>query len=331
MKKRYPVYSNNKFYNTNKETVVIELKDVIFHYIANIFNKNYLYKSGKRNSLLPMPLSFDHFFLQSKNILTNDILVMPLGHASVLVIYKNKVILFDPLFNESSFFFKRHASSIDIKYLPQVDVIIFSHNHPDHYNKKDLLLLLERSPHVQIIAPSGFTDFLKGEGVSTEFVTSMTWWEEKSLFVGMIKCTALPAVHWSQSNIIDKNETLWASWMLTIEGVNIYFAGDTAYSDHFKSIQENFGRIEIACMPIAPYQPYRLQIDSHINPEQSFQAFLDLGQPVFIPIHWGVFAYGDEPLKEPIEKIIRMFHDNNVMKKLKSTIINIPYIYKKEK
>jgi L-ascorbate metabolism protein UlaG (beta-lactamase superfamily) len=329
MKKKYPFYLNNKFYNSKKENFSIGLKDVVLNYLYNIFNRKYLYESRKNNNAVSLDLAYNYFFLKNNLQAMGDIVVMPLGHASVLIIYKNKAILFDPLFNKSSLFFKRYVENIDINYLPQIDVIVFSHNHPDHYNKNDLLMLLDHSPGVHIIAPSGFNSFLQKEGINSESIRSMTWWEEVELFGGMIKFSALPAVHWSQSNIMNKNETLWASWMITIDSTNIYFAGDTAYGDHFKSIKETFGNVDIACMPIAPYAPTELQIDVHINAEESFQAFLDLGQPIFIPIHWGVFAYGDEPLKEPIEKIIALFYDNNFMHKLKSTIINVPYVYKK--
>ena len=330
MKKQYPFYLNNRFYNQKKEIVSIQLKAVIWHYILNIGNKSHLYQSKKNNNFIPFSLCFDYMFLMGKSIYYNDIIVIPLGHATVLVIYNNKTILFDPVFQTSSLFLKRYANNINIKDLPPIDIIVYSHNHPDHYNKENLLELLEHYPHVQVFAPLGFEAFFKKENIMLDILKSMTWWEEEVLFFGIIKLTALPAVHWSQSNISNRNETLWASWLLTINDVNIYFAGDTAYSNHFKAIAENFKKIHIACIPIAPYVPQELQIDSHMDIEESFQSFVDLGQPIFIPIHWGVFAYGDEPLKEPIEKIIELFNKNNIIDKLKSTIINLPYIYRKE-
>lgn len=329
MKKQHPFYINNKFYNEKKETVSIQLKDVIWHYISNIFNTNHLYESKKNNNEIPFNLAFDYFFLQLQKKTCNDIVIIPLGHATVLILYKNKTILFDPLFSTSSVFLKRYANTIKIQELPQIDMIVFSHNHPDHYNKNTLLQILDLWPYAQIFAPLGFDIFLKKENINIEYLTTMTWWDNRTIFANTIQLMALPTIHWSQSNMTNRNETLWASWMLTIDNINIYFAGDTAYSNHFKSIKENFHTIDIACIPIAPHKPKEIQIDSHMNIEQSFQSFLDLGSPYFIPIHWGVFAYGDEPLKEPMEKIIELFNNNNNIDKLKSTIINIPYFHKR--
>lgn len=104
MKKQHPLYLNNKFYNDKKESVVIKLKDVIFHYIVNIFSTSHLYKSKKNNNHIPLRLCNDYFFFKDKKKLSEDITIIPLGHATVIIIYKDKVILFDPLFKSSSFF-----------------------------------------------------------------------------------------------------------------------------------------------------------------------------------------------------------------------------------
>ncbi len=329
MKKQYPFKFNNKFYNDEEETVSIKLKDVVYHYIFTILSTSYLYKSKKHNNELPINLCFGRFFFENNsNIAAKDIIILPFGHATLLVFYNNKTILFDPVFKSSSFFLNRYSNNIDLNFLPLIDAVVYSHNHPDHYNKTDLLTILKHSPHVQIFAPLGFDDFLKKEKIFKNEIKTMTWWDECNILFDDIKLTSLPAIHWSQSGILDRNETLWSSWMLTAGGTNVFFAGDTAYGGHFKDIKKYFKKIDIACLPIAPYSPREIQIDSHMDVGQSFQAFLDLESSIFIPIHWGVFAYGDEPLKQPIESIMKLFFENNIIEKIQSTIINVPYIYR---
>jgi N-acyl-phosphatidylethanolamine-hydrolysing phospholipase D len=59
----------------------------------------------------------------------------------------------------------------------------------------------------------------------------------------------LPARHWSHRFIFSKkdiNLSLWGSWMLEHNDQTIYFAGDTAFSHHFKEIGDAFEKIDIA-------------------------------------------------------------------------------------
>lgn len=243
----------------------------------------------------------------------------------MLICSSEITILIDPIF-KNSFFFKRFSENISIKNLPKIDIILYSHNHPDHYNTDDLKEILAVNPNLKILAPLQFNVFLKKEIPSFSNIFTFTWWQQYSINNTII-FTILPAIHWSQSNMFDRNETLWCSWMISISGHNIYFSGDTAYGEHFQQIKKEFNTIHVACIPIAPYTPRAIQIDSHVDTEQSYQIFLDLGNPIFIPIHWGTFAYGDEFLKEPIEKILLIMKKKNYIEKLQGTIINQSFIY----
>lgn len=317
MKKIYPIYSKKQFANFSTETVVVGTKEIILHYLHNILNFSHLYKSKKNYNTIP----FNIVKKQLQNTSNQEIKIVPLGHATILISYKKKNILIDPIFQTSSFFFKRFSENIYVNQLPHIDYIIYSHNHPDHYNSNDLKKLLLRFPQIKIFAPLEWESFLEKEIGSPITVFSLNWWETEKID-NDISITALPAIHWSQSNIHNRNKTLWASWMISIKEENIYFAGDTAYSNHFSMIKEEFKKITIAILPIAPYEPVEIQIDSHINIAESYQAFLDLGEPIFIPMHWGVFAYGEEPLKEPIEKIIILMKQQKNLEKLQSTTVN---------
>ena len=45
---------------------------------------------------------------------------------------------------------------------------------------------------------------------------------------------------------------------------------------------------DLALLPIANYQPASFR-RVHMNPEDAFQAFLDLRAQHLVPIHWGTF------------------------------------------
>ena len=79
----------------------------------------------------------------------------------------------------------------------------------------------------------------------------------------------LPARHWSQRGVFDFNKTLWGSWMIQAGGYTIYFAGDTAYSPHFKAIAKEFPSISSALLPIGPCEPYDRMRLTHMNAEDA--------------------------------------------------------------
>ena len=326
IKKLYPIFKNGVFSNGKFDSVVINTKKIILHYIFGIFNFSHVCDSKKHYAAIPKKIKQkDYHFLSHEKIM-----IIPLGHASVLIKYGKFSILIDPVFYAVSCFFRRFTPDVSLAEMPNIDLIVYSHNHPDHFCKRTLKEIIKHSPQVKIIAPLKFNEFIENSfwffRVKQEIIT-LNWWQEYCLNQE-ICIIALPAIHWSQSNLIDRNKSLWSSWMLAIKNKYIYFAGDSAYGEHFKLIREAFPSIDIACLPIAPYEPKDIQIDSHMNVEESYQAFKELGASLFLPIHWGVFAYGEEQLKDPIRKIVLLMKKYNSLSRLISTVYNESFFYK---
>jgi len=86
-------------------------------------------------------------------------------------------------------------------------------------------------------------------------------------------------------------------------GPAIYHSGDTAYFDGFEEIGRRL-HPEIALLPIGAYFPdsYR---SVHTSPEEALRAFLDLHAEVMIPMHYGTFRLGREPMDEPLPRLLR--------------------------
>ena len=56
-------------------------------------------------------------------------------------------------------------------------------------------------------------------------------------------------------------------------------------------------------MPIGAYEaPSGRNV--HMNPEEAVRAFSDLGAKVLIPMHYATFVLGNEPLNEPLERLL---------------------------
>lgn len=226
-----------------------------------------------------------------------------IGHSTFLIQVGGTTILTDPIFGNASFLFKRiFPPGIALEKLIPIDYILLSHNHRDHMDAASLLHL--RHHNSRILVPQGDKKWFVWRGF--KLVEEKMWWESSTYQQGndAISFTFLPAHHWSQRSIFDRNRSLWGSWMIQYKDYTIYFAGDTAYASHFSKIKNQFSSIDVALMPIGPCEPRRSMQAAHISAEQAGQAFIDLGAKVFIPMHWGTFYFGTDSFSYPVEQLL---------------------------
>lgn len=240
-----------------------------------------------------------------------------IGHSTFLIQVDNTNILLDPIFGNASLLFKRILPpGILRNNLPHIDYVLISHNHRDHMEKSTLNYLKKRN-NPMIFIPSGLGKWFRNRGFKrfNEFM----WWEQKEYKIDnsdvSIKCTFLPAFHWSQRAMFDKNTSLWGSWIIECNGYTIFFAGDTTYSEHIKYIAKEFSHIDIALLPIGPCEPNSLLKDAHMDADDAIKAFCDLGAQHFIPMHWGTFHFGAEPFDLSIKRLNILWSENNKLSK----------------
>lgn len=231
-----------------------------------------------------------------------------IGHSTFLIQVGGLNIITDPIFgNALSLLYNRILPpGIPLDKLPDIDLVLVSHNHHDHTHKPSLQQLnKDHAPHYFV--PQNSKKWYKQNGMHT--VTEHMWWDSYEITTPTekkITITFLPAHHWSQRRFFydrDKNHTLWGSWMIEYDGKRIYFAGDTAYGDHFKDIQQEFGSIDVALLPIGPCERRCWMHATHMGAEEAGQAILDLNAQHLIPMHWGTFYFGIDHFTTPIERL----------------------------
>lgn len=238
-----------------------------------------------------------------------------LGHSTFLIQMGGINILTDPIFGSPSFLFPRVLPlGIPLASLPPIDAVVLSHNHPDHMDAPSLRHIIKTFPHAKILVPEGDKAWFERRGYNNAIEHS--WWEDVQLAmpnvdVAPVRFTFLPAAHWSQRGVFDRNKSLWGSWMIEWQGHCIYFAGDTAYAHHFANIGHHFPAIDVALMPVGPCEPHEWMAHTHVSAEQAGQAFLDLKARQFIPMHWGTFIFGYDHFEMPIERIKNWWQKNN--------------------
>ena len=231
-----------------------------------------------------------------------------LGHSAFLVQLPGLNILTDPMLGNraSPFPFAGPKRLVPVPFrlsdLPNVHLVLLSHDHYDHLDKGSIQHI-NRLFNPLFLAPLKVEKHLSRWGI-TQWL-SLDWWQYTTFKGLTFHCT--PARHFSGRWLHDRNQTLWAGWMLSTPHLSIYFAGDTAYAPFFKEIADHLMPPQIALLPIGAYEPHWLMQSVHMNPEEATRAYSDLKATHFIPMHWGTFDLADEPLDEPPERLKQAF------------------------
>ena len=230
-----------------------------------------------------------------------------IGHSTLLIQYDGINILTDPhlTLRASPVSFagpKRYTQpGLSIEDLPIVDLVIISHNHYDHLDRLTLEKLLQQQPKnpPQIFVPLKLKKWFTDLGIKN--VIEMDWNESLNYRDWIIY--AVPVQHWSSRNLLDRNKTLWAGWVLEKNGFRFFFAGDTGYSKDFENLGKKFGGFDLAAIPIGGYEPRWFMKASHVNPEEAVLIHQKINSRYSVGIHWGTFILTDEPLEEPPKRL----------------------------
>ncbi len=227
-----------------------------------------------------------------------------IGHGTFLIQTEGINIITDPVYSErcSPFSFlgpKRVAEpGIPLSKLPEIDLILVSHNHYDHMDIKTLKFLSQAN-NPKIITPVGNKEIIK-KSIKHADVESLDWYENFELKTG-IKIHLEPAQHWSARGIFDVNKALWGTFILETPKGQILFIGDTGYNQEmFQNIAKKFLNIRLSLIPIGAYEPRWIMKSVHMNPEESVRTHIDLGSKYSVASHFATFQLTDEGYDMPV-------------------------------
>ncbi|MCX6174277.1 MAG: MBL fold metallo-hydrolase [Ignavibacteriales bacterium] len=192
-----------------------------------------------RNLITIIVLLLSVYILKAQNNFITDIIktsagdlnITFIGHASLIFEFNNMIIHIDPV--------SRYA---DYSKLPKADIILITHDHPDHLDPKA----------IEVIKKDDTKLFCNEASLPTATGGTVLKNGEAASYKG-IKISAVPAY-----NIINKRETGEAfhpkgvgnGYVLTFSNVKVYIAGDTENIPEMK----NLNGIDIAFLPMnLPY------------------------------------------------------------------------------
>ena len=189
--------------------------------------------------------------------------ITAIKHASLRIQYDGLEIQVDPV--------AKYAPETDYSKFPKADVILVTHEHFDHFDRETIATL--RKDGTEIVANPAVQKMLG-------FGTALANGESRVLAKG-IKVDAVPAYNTTPGHTQFHPKGRDNGYVLTIDGLRIYIAGDTEDIPEMASIKD----IDVAFLPCN--QPYTM------TPEQVAKAARTIKPKVLFPYH-----YSQTPIKQ---------------------------------
>jgi L-ascorbate metabolism protein UlaG (beta-lactamase superfamily) len=200
-----------------------------------------------------------------------------LGHATVIIEIAGMRLITDPVLRPQVGPLWRRIPRPLLGPLADLDVVLISHLHLDHYDPASLRLL---DAGVPIVGPPGSARSLAWRG----FTDVHEMRPGDSLRLGGLDIVATEARHRGTRHPLARR-TPSNGYVISGGGRHIYFAGDTGL---FAGMADLWEGLDVALLPIAGLGPWMPEF-KHLSPRHAVRAAELLRPKLVIPIHWGTY------------------------------------------
>lgn len=195
-----------------------------------------------------------------------------LYHSSIRI-NKEKTIYIDPF-------------KIDRNY-NDADIIFITHDHYDHYSEEDIDKVTNENT-VIVIPEELLTKVLK-KGINKNAIITVE--PNQKYMVQGIKFETVPA--YNTNKIFHPKENGWVGYVIEINGIKYYIAGDTDITEENKKV-----KCDVAFVPVGG--TYTMDF------KEAAQLVNEIQPKVAVPIHYGSVV----GTKQDAEEFIKLLHTN---------------------
>ena len=195
-----------------------------------------------------------------------------LYHSSIRI-KKEKTIYIDPF-------------KIDRNY-NDADIIFITHDHYDHYSEEDIDKVINENA-VIVIPEELLTKVLK-KGINKNAIITVE--PNQKYMVQGIKFETVPA--YNTNKIFHPKENGWVGYVIEINGIKYYIAGDTDITEENKKV-----KCDVAFVPVGG--TYTMDF------KEAAQLVNQIQPKVAVPIHYGSVV----GTKQDAEEFIKLLHTN---------------------
>ena len=229
-----------------------------------------------------------------------------LGHSTVLLEIDGLRVLTDPVWgtraSPSRLIGPKRFQPVPVRLrqMPDVDLVLISHDHYDHLDYPTIRALARRSA-LPFVTSLGVGAHLQAWGVAPERITELDWWETHRIPGTGLTVTAAPSQHFSGRSLNDRNATLWSSLVVRGPRHAVFFSGDTGLTTEYEAIRERLGPFDLVMLEVGAFHP--AWGDIHLGPSNALEAHRLLGGGAFLPVHWGTFSLALHDWDDPAEAL----------------------------
>jgi L-ascorbate metabolism protein UlaG (beta-lactamase superfamily) len=250
-------------------------------------------------------------------LVSNDQLgITFIGHSSFLLQAAGRNLLLDPVFSRRLVLLRRQRHpGLQVESLPPIHLVLLTHAHMDHLDISSLRRIIRATRKLTglapaVVVPRGVEDLVQNLGFS--HVHQLVQWQQITLH--QLQITLTPSRHWGARMFRDTHRG-YGGYVIQGGAQSVYHSGDTAYFEGFREIGQKL-HPEIALLPIGAYFPdsYRAV---HTSPEEALRGFLELGAQYMVPMHYGTFRLGREPMDEPLKRLSAEASRLNITQRIK--------------
>ena len=187
---------------------------------------------------------------------------------------KGQVLYFDP--------FKIKENYND------ADIIFITHSHYDHFSEEDILKV--KKEETKIVIPEDLYDRCLDLGFKGEDIIIVVPNEEKE--VNGIEFKTIPAYNVNKN--FHPKENNWVGYILTLDNVIYYIAGDTDITEENKKV-----KCDVAFVPIGGTYT--------MTAEEAATLVNEINPKIAVPIHYGLIVGSKED-----EEVFKNSLNNNI-------------------
>lgn len=180
-----------------------------------------------------------------------------LGHSTIKMLDKDKVIYIDPYNIKED---KKDA-----------DIIFITHAHYDHFSEEDIIKIKNENTII-VITEDIYNKVIELGFLEKKIIKIIP---EEEYKIGNIRFNTIPAYN------IDKKfhpkENMWVGYLININNIRYYFAGDTDITDENKKVECDVAFLPVGGTYTMDYKE-AAELANIIRPK------------IVVPIHYGIIV-----------------------------------------